>query len=43
MPARSPVIAESSSDKLAALGQKIRAHRKVLRISAIAAAEAAGL
>ena len=43
MPARSPVIADTSSDKLAALGQQIRAHRKVLRISAIAAAEAAGL
>ncbi len=43
MPARSPVIAESSSDKLVVLGQQIRAHRKVLRISAIAAAEAAGL
>ncbi len=43
MPARNPAIATIASDKLIALGEQIRAHRKVLRISATAAAEAAGM
>lgn len=43
MPARNPAIATIASDKLIALGEQIRAHRKVLRISATTAAEAAGM
>ena len=43
MPARPPLIASTSAKKLGALGQRIRAHRKLLRISATAAAEAAGM
>jgi transcriptional regulator with XRE-family HTH domain len=43
MLARPPLIASTAAKKLGALGQRIRAHRKSLRISATAAAEAAGM
>jgi len=43
MPAPSPNIAIVTAAKLIALGKQIRAHRKALRISVIAAAEAAGM
>ena len=43
MPAKLPIIASSTSVNLIALGQQIRDHRKALRISATAAAEAAGM
>lgn len=43
MPARSPVIASNTAEKLSTLGQQIRARRKALRISATATAEAAGM
>lgn len=43
MPARHPVIANTAADQLAVLGRQIRAHRKALRISMAAAAEAAGM
>ena len=43
MPARTPIIASMAAEKLTALGRQIRAHRKALRISATAAAEAAGM
>jgi len=43
MPAQPPVVAEDAAAKLGALGQQIRTHRKALRISATAAAQAAGM
>jgi transcriptional regulator with XRE-family HTH domain len=43
MPAKTPDIAIAAAEKLAAVGQQIRAHRKALSISATAAAEAAGM
>ena len=43
MPARAPVIAINTAEKLITLGQQIRARRKALRISATATAEAAGM
>ena len=43
MPAKSPPIAKAAADKLAALGQQIRAHRKALRINTTTSAEAAGM
>lgn len=43
MPSTSPLAAGSASEKLIALGQQIRSHRKGLRVSAAAAAEAAGM
>lgn len=43
MPAKPPIISSTTANRLAALGQQIRAHRKALRISAITAAEAAGM
>jgi transcriptional regulator with XRE-family HTH domain len=43
MPARHPVITNTAADRLVALGRQIRAHRKALRISMAAAAEAAGM
>lgn len=43
MPARPPIIASMAAEKLIALGKQIRARRKALRISATAAAEAAGM
>ena len=43
MPAHLPVIASTANDLLKTLGEQIRAHRKALRISATATAEAAGM
>ncbi|MFZ5542559.1 MAG: helix-turn-helix domain-containing protein [Pseudomonadota bacterium] len=43
MPASSPPLLESAAQALAALGRQIRLYRKRLRITAVAAAEAAGL
>ena len=43
MPAKSPIITNTVADKLIAMGKQIRAHRKALRISSTAAAEAAGM
>jgi transcriptional regulator with XRE-family HTH domain len=43
MPAKPPIIASNTAEHLIALGQQIRLHRKALRISATAAAEAAGM
>jgi len=41
MPARTPLVARTATEKLNVLGQQIRAHRKAHRISATSAAEAA--
>lgn len=43
MPAKSPPLASPVADQLATLGARIRAHRKALRVSATALAEAAGM
>jgi transcriptional regulator with XRE-family HTH domain len=43
MPAKSPAQADSVTLRLAALGARIRDHRKLLRVSATATAQAAGL
>lgn len=43
MPATVPVLTATTAAKLAALGQRIRAARKALKVSATAAAEAAGM
>jgi transcriptional regulator with XRE-family HTH domain len=43
MPAKSPLLAKAAAEKIAILGQQIRAHRKGLRISATTSAEAAGM
>jgi transcriptional regulator with XRE-family HTH domain len=43
MPATSPAIASAAAEKLALLGRRIRARRKAQRVSATAAAEAAGM
>jgi len=43
MPATSPPLRDASSSALAELGQRIRAQRKQLRISATTTAEAAGM
>lgn len=43
MPAKPPFTPSITADKLIALGQQIRAHRKTLRISTTTAAEAAGM
>jgi transcriptional regulator with XRE-family HTH domain len=43
MPARPPAIIDATAKKLESLGRQIRAHRKALRVSATAAAEAAGM
>ncbi len=43
MPAATPSISHAVAATLAAMGQKIRAQRKALRVSATVAAEAAGL
>jgi transcriptional regulator with XRE-family HTH domain len=43
MPARSPLVAASVATKLAALGGRIRERRKALKVSAVDAAEAAGM
>ena len=43
MPARAPLLAASAATKLAALGERIRARREALKVSAVDAAEAAGM
>lgn len=43
MPAKSPISPTAVVESLAALGQKIRAQRKALGISAVTAAQAAGM
>jgi transcriptional regulator with XRE-family HTH domain len=43
MPSQPPISADNVLAQLHALGAHLRAHRKSLRVSAIAAAEAAGL
>lgn len=43
MPARAPAVDPPAAAALAGLGARIRARRKALRVSATAAAEAAGL
>lgn len=43
MPTPTPVTAELVTTRLRALGLQIRAHRKALRISAVNAAQAAGM
>jgi transcriptional regulator with XRE-family HTH domain len=43
MPARAPLVAASVATKLAALGERIRERRKALKVSAVDAAEAAGM
>ncbi len=43
MPSTSPPLVESTASNLQALGVQLRARRKALRVSAVAAAEAAGL
>ncbi|MBU0750554.1 MAG: helix-turn-helix domain-containing protein [Gammaproteobacteria bacterium] len=43
MPARPPETSTAAADILVELGRTIRAHRKSLRVSAVAAAESAGM
>jgi transcriptional regulator with XRE-family HTH domain len=43
MPARTPAITDATASKLAALGQRVRDQRKALKVSAVDAAEAAGM
>lgn len=43
MPARAPLVSASVATKLAALGERIRERRKALKVSAVDAAEAAGM
>jgi transcriptional regulator with XRE-family HTH domain len=43
MPARTPAVAASAAIKLAALGGRIRERREALKVSAVDAAEAAGM
>jgi transcriptional regulator with XRE-family HTH domain len=43
MPARAPLAPANVVAKLAALGERIRARRKALKVSAVDAAEAAGM
>lgn len=43
MPAANPTLAPHAQDELKALGSQMRARRKALRVSATAAAEAAGI
>jgi transcriptional regulator with XRE-family HTH domain len=43
MPAATPPVADAVAAKLAAIGQRIRAHRKQLGVSGTTAAEAAGM
>jgi transcriptional regulator with XRE-family HTH domain len=43
MPSTSPALPPIRTEALAAIGQKLKARRKALRISAVAAAEAAGI
>ncbi len=43
MPARAPTITPAVATKLAALGQRIRDQRKALKVTAVDAAESAGM
>lgn len=43
MPSNSPALTPQAAETLAAIGQIVRVRRKSLRISAVAAAEAAGI
>jgi len=43
MPAKAPPIADTAASKLVAMGQRIRDQRKALKVSAIDAAESAGM
>lgn len=43
MPAKPPETSKAIAEKLVELGKQIRAHRKSLRVSAIAAAESSGM
>ncbi len=43
MPSKSPDTTGAVAEKLVELGNQLRAHRKFLRISAVAAAESAGM
>lgn len=43
MPARSPPVSELLAPRLRALGERIRAHRERQKVSAVSAAEAAGM
>ena len=43
MPATSPRLSSATAAKLAALGERIRERRKTLKVSAVDAAEAAGM
>ena len=43
MPARAPLVSASVATKLASLGERIRERRKALKVSAVDAAEAAGM
>jgi transcriptional regulator with XRE-family HTH domain len=43
MPARPPETTRAAAEKLIELGKQIRAHRKSLRVSAVAVAESAGM
>ena len=43
MPAAAPAIGDTAAAKLAALGERIRGQRKALKVSAVDAAEAAGI
>ena len=43
MPAKTPVNPEAVTARLGALGKRIREHRKMLRVSATTAAQAAGI
>jgi transcriptional regulator with XRE-family HTH domain len=43
MPAQAPPVAPAAAAKLAALGERIREQRKALKVSAVDAAESAGM
>ena len=43
MPAKPPIINQLAAEKLIAIGRRIRTHRKNMGITAMAAAEAAGM
>ena len=43
MPAKPPETTKAAAEKLVELGKQIRTHRKSLRVSAVAAAESAGM
>ena len=43
MPAKAPPVADAAAAKLAAIGERIRAARRALKVSAVDAAEAAGM